>query len=300
MDLNEKQLRGFLAVVDHGSIGRGAAAMNMSQPALSRLIGTLESAHGVALFQRLTTGVALTPAGEALLPHAKLLLFEMGQAADTLRAIRGLKRGTVRVGAVAAVARTILPAAIGRLLEKAPQLKIELLETLDDRLLDALIGNAIDLMIVGQSVTAPEVYLMGECRFDDTYDVFCSADHPLARQRSICIDDILPGSWVMPPRGATPRVLFEKIVQRIGAPLPNVVIETSSPGAIVSCVIDTGRLGWMPVPLFAGEQAAGRVRRLHVAEFTLPRRFFVYRRARGLLPTPAQQLFTMLPLRNRP
>lgn len=298
MSFDEKQLRGFLAVVDSGSIGSAAGLMKMSQPTLSRLIRGLEERHGVALFQRLTTGVTLTDAGEALLPHARLLMFEMGQAADTLSAIRGLRRGVVRVGCISAAVQPIVVPAIARLREVAPQLRVEVFDALDNRLLAALTGNAIDLMVAAHLETSEEVRKIGECQFDDTYDVFCAAGHELAQRDRVTPADVLPGLWVMPPAAATPRVLFDEIVRSHAFPKPNVVIETTSPTVIVSSVIQAGLLGWLPGPLHAHEVASGFVTRLPLPEFRLERRFFLYRRARGLLPSAAQQFCGLLPFRR--
>lgn len=296
MGFSEKQLKAIIALVDHGSIGRAAKFINMSQPALSRLIHSVEERHGVAIFQRLPTGVALTAAGEAFVPHARLLLFEMGQATDTLLAMRGLKRGVVRVGAVTAISCTILPMAVDRLLKLAPGIKVELLDQPDDRILAALVGNQIDLVISGRVVQDSEIFRMGECRYDDSYSIFCSIDHPLASKKQIDLDDVLNAPWIMPPPGATPRVLFEEIIKELGVPMPLIDIETASPSAIAAFVVNTKRLGWLPTSLFANEQETGRVVRLPVPEFNLSRHFYVYRRSKGLLPQPAQQFFRMLPL----
>lgn len=295
MSFDEKQLRGFLAVVDSGSIGSAAGLMKMSQPTLSRLIRGLEERHGVALFQRLTTGVTLTDAGEALLPHARLLMFEMEQAADTLRAVRGLRRGVVRVGGISASIQPIIVPAVALLREVAPQLRVEVLDALDNRLLAALTGNVIDLMVAAHLETSDEVRKIGQCQFEDIYDVFCAAGHDLAGRHSVATHDILPGQWVMPPAAATPRVLFDEIVRSNDLPKPNVVVETTSPQVIVSSVIQAGLLGWLPGPLHAHEVASGLVTRLPIPEFRLQRRFFLYRRARGLLPAAAQQFCSLVP-----
>ncbi|ABQ71664.1 transcriptional regulator, LysR family (plasmid) [Rhizorhabdus wittichii RW1] len=299
IDFSERRLRAFMEVVEARSIGRAAIAMNMSQSALSRLIQALEEMHGIDLFQRLPTGVVLTPAGEALVPHARLLLFEMRQASDSLQAIRGLKRGVARVGAVAAITRSILPGAVRRMLDETPGLLVQVTDSLDDRLASALTGNQIDLMISGKVELQGEIHLVGECQFDDTYSIICANDHALAKASTVSIADVLSLPWVMPPLGATPRVLFEDIVRRLGMEMPAVDIESSSPNAIASFVIGTGRLGWMPTPLFTNELSAGSVHRIRIAEFELARRFFIYRRAKGLLPAPARELVRHLPMVGR-
>src|SRR5579872_5452161 len=131
MAFDRRQLRAFLAVLEQGSLGRAAGQVNLSQPALSRLVQDMENRLGVRLFDRRRSGMTPTAYAEAFAPHARLLLFEMSQAVDTLDALRGLRRGVLRVGAVGAVARALLPDAVTALLAKAPDLQVELMEAAD-------------------------------------------------------------------------------------------------------------------------------------------------------------------------
>jgi DNA-binding transcriptional LysR family regulator len=300
MTFDFRQLRAFLAVLDHGSLGRAAGQVNLSQPALSRLVHDMENRLGVKLFDRQSSGMTPTAYGEALVPHARLLLFEMGQATDTLDAMRGLRRGVLRIGAVAAVARTLLPDAVTALLAKAPELQVELMEAADDRLFSALATRSIDLVIARAGADPAEAVAVGECLFTDQHCVICATGHALGRSRTATPEALLEENWIMPARGSTPRTLFDTLIRERGFSAPRVAIETSSPSATVAFVARTRNLGWLPKPLFAQDEALGLVRALPLTEFLLPRRFMVYRRAQGLLPAAATKLIEELPLIERP
>lgn len=298
MTFSQRELQCFLAVVDTGSLGRAATAINLSQPALSRLIKGMEQRLRQPLFDRTGLGMSPSPAGEAFIPHARLLLFEMSQAEDALDALRGVKRGVVRIGAVAAVVRSILPETIATLLRHSPMLQVTVLEGADDRLVQALENREVDLLIAGDVGEEAKIQPMGECRFDDSYMVFCANNHLLATAENVTLNEVLREEWTMPPRGATPRELFERALRNAGVPSPRVAVETWSPSAIAAFVMRTRYLGWLPRPLIALEEAAGAVRVLSVPELTIGRRFFVYRRNRGLLPPAAAELVRYLPLRR--
>lgn len=300
MTFDERKLRAFLAVVDCGSLGRAALAVNMTQPTLSRMIQDMELRLGLPLFERRSKGMILTVAGESFMSHARLLLFEMDQAVEAIDALKGLRRGTVRLGAVAAVTRSIVPRAAARLLKDAPGLRIDVMEAPDGELADALASRRIDLMIAAQLPVNEEIEPIAECRFDDVYTVFCSSGHPLARQSDADLDRVLAESWIMPKPGSTPRTLFEKLVHKAGRNLPVIAVETGSVGAQVSFVTQGRLLGWLPHPLIENELASGAVRLLTIGELTVHRRFFVYRRQRGLLPDAAQQMLKFLPLVGSP
>lgn len=296
MAFDERKLRAFLAVVDCGSLGRAALAANMTQPTLSRLIQDMELRLGLPLFERHSKGMLLTAAGESFVSHARLLLFEMEQAVEAIDALKGLRRGMVRLGAVAAVTRSIVAKAAARLLRDAPALRIDMLEAPDGELVDALASRRIDLMIAAEFPAHEEIMPVAECRFDDVYTVFCSVQHPLARQSDIDLDRVLAQSWIMPKPASTPRDLFERLVLKAGRGLPVIAVETGSVGAQLSFVAQGGLLGWLPHPLIESELASGMVQLLTIEELTIHRRFFVYRRRRGLLPEAARQMLRYLPL----
>lgn len=296
MGYGDRKLSAFLAVVDGGSLGRAAQMVNMTQPTLSRLIKEMELRFGLPLFERHSKGMVLTAAGESFVPHARLLLFEMEQATETIDALKGLRRGTVRLGAVAAVTRSIVPKAVARLLKDAPALRIDMMEATDGALADALASRRIDLMIAAELPVHEDIMAVAECRFDDVYTVFCSASHPLARRGDVDLDRVLAESWTMPKPGSTPRELFERLIHKAGRNLPVIAVETGSVGAQLSFVAHGRLLGWLPHPLIESELAGGAVRLLTISELTIHRRFFVYRRRRGLLPAAARQMLQFLPL----
>jgi DNA-binding transcriptional LysR family regulator len=257
----------------------------------------MEGRLGVKLFDRQRSGMVPTPYAEALAPHARLLLFEMDQAIETVDALRGLRRGTLRIGAVAAIARGLLPEVVAALLARAPELQVELMEAVDDRLFAALAGRSIDLAIASAPADLSDIAVVRECEFSDQSSVICAVDHDLGRARAVTLSNILEESWIMPAKGSTPRTLFDAVIREQGLAPPRVAIETASASAIVSFVSRTRSLGWLPKSLFAHEVALGLVRALPVPEFQLSRRFMVYRRRQGLLPAAASKLIEELALR---
>jgi DNA-binding transcriptional LysR family regulator len=295
MGFDEKALRSFVMVAKVGSIGSAAVALNVSQPTLSRLIRALEHQSGAALFERHSTGVALTPAGDALLPYARSLLFEMEQAAGALRVLRGHQPSIVRVGVIPpAIDKIVMPAII-RLLNESPGLQVQLLEENDDRLFAALKASVVDLVIGPRMTPCDEACLLGECLFEDYWGVFCRAGHPLlSRGVDLEARDVLTERWVIAPPGTSPRAMFDDIIRRHSLPQPQVAIQTDSPDAAIASVRDAGVLGWMPELLYARELASGVVVRVAIAAFRLPDPMFVYKRTRGILSPDTQRLYHAL------
>jgi DNA-binding transcriptional LysR family regulator len=284
MSLDPRQLRAFLAVVETGSLGRAAELLHLTEPAVSRIIKRLEDQLHVPLFERRTTGMELTSFGHALLPYANLLSSEASQAVEEIDALRGLNRGTLRVGAVGSAIIMILPDVLDSILLHSPSVRVQVIEAVEDKLADALTNNAIDIVVSGLIPESQDIVQVAEHTFTDQYSVISSASHRLQQRNEVSMGDLDGLQWIMPPAEAEPRRLFNSLIERLGLTPPTVSIETRSPSAIKAMVARTQFLGWLPEPLFAAEQAAGSVKPLQVKELAILRHFFVYRRRRTFTP----------------
>lgn len=279
MTLDPRHLRTFLAVVNEGSLGRAAKVLNLSEPAVSRIVKRLEIQLEVPLFERRTTGMELTAFGQALLPHANTLARQANEAIAEIDALRGLERGVLRIGAVASAAIMILPNVLDRFLSGRPGLQAQVTEEVEDRLVVDLSSNTIDVAIAGEIAEEDDILRVGECGFQDYHSLIAAADHPLLERPNLTLRDLYSQEWVMPGEDAAPRQLLNDLLEKQQIDWrPNVRVETRSSAAIKAMVAATRLLGWLPVPLFASEEAANRIRRISIHELNLPRRFYVYRR----------------------
>ena len=296
MDFDERQLRAFLAVAETGSVGRAASIIHLTQPSLSRMIQGMEHGLGHRLFDRQSKGLVLTPAGEILLDHARLLAFEMQAARDQLDALRGLRRGVVRIGAVAAVMRTLVTRAVGSLLADYPDLSVEMIEGTDGDLLNALLDRKLDLVVTASRLDHEAVEALGTCAYTDRFGVFCAAANPIGDLPSMT--DLGAAAWVMPGPSATPRLQFEARFREHGIPAPRVPVETTSVESMIAVSAASHLLCWLPGPLVAPHLANGTMRQLAVPALETERQVLLYRRRAGLLPQAAHQFAACLPMRD--
>ena len=88
-----RQLKYFLAVVDHNGFSRAAQHLMVAQPSLSQGIATFERELGMPLFHRIGRGVVLSEAGAALVGPARVVLRDLDEAKATMRALQGLRGG---------------------------------------------------------------------------------------------------------------------------------------------------------------------------------------------------------------
>jgi DNA-binding transcriptional LysR family regulator len=115
------------AVVEGGSFVRAAEALGLTQPAVSRAIARLEARIGVRLLNRTTRSVTLTPEGRGLYEEISPLLAGIGDAVTLVAGSSAAVRGRLRVNMDPYVGSLLLAPHLGRLLERHPELSLELI-----------------------------------------------------------------------------------------------------------------------------------------------------------------------------
>lgn len=197
-----RHLRYFVAVAEELHFGRAAERVGIAQPALSQQVRRLEATVGADLLVRSTRSVALTPAGAALLPHARRALFEARQGVTAAgRAARG-EIGHLTVGFIETAAVALVPAAVRSFQARHPNVSLTLRELSVDAQLAGIRARTLDLGVVRPPVAADdlEVVALGE----DHLLIAAPASHPLAELQSVSVQELLGESLVALAREVVP------------------------------------------------------------------------------------------------
>lgn len=288
------QLEHFAVVAEAGSLGRAAMALNLSQPALSRSIRRLEESLGAPLFERHTKGMMLTDIGRALLPHAKLLQHDARVAREEIDAIRGLAKGTVRLGAIASVSSVVLPDLLSSVLARWPGLHVQVTEDVWDKLAQLLVRGDVDLVLSVEVPDTEEIVSIKDCRWNDVSGVVAAAAHPLRQKSELSLADIHREPWAFLPKGTEPYANLQRLFAAEGMGMPTIVVETRSVLVLKSLVANARFLSWMPEPMYRPERKSDDIYALPVRELTNTRTLTAFRRRAGVLPGPCVQLLEEL------
>jgi DNA-binding transcriptional LysR family regulator len=294
MSFNLQQLMMFTTIVSAGSLGRAASMLNVTQPALSRSIKRLEESVGAPLFERHTKGMHLTALGQALMPHAISLQREAEQAREELDAIRGLAKGVIKVGAVGSIASLVLPMAVSCVLDKWPNLRVEIIEGVWDRLVEGLLTHEIDLALCTSGIETEDVAAISDCSWTDRSYVVAATDHPLRKKGKLRLDDTLTQRWALTPKGTGPYAHVKETFEARGLSMPDIAVESRSVTVLKSLVARCGFVSWMAEPMYDTESRAGVVDALDIEGLDAPRTLTAFRRRQGILPTPAVKLLDEL------
>lgn len=177
------QLRAFAAVAEHLHFRDAAAAIGMSQPALSGAVSALEEALGVTLVERTTRKVLLSSAGERLAVRAKAVLDEVGALMEEAEAVRAPFTGVLRLGVIPTVAPYLLPTVLRLVHSRYPHLDLQVHEEQTANLLEGLAGGRLDLLLLAVPLGMPGVVELP--LFDEDFVLVTPLDHPLGGQQGI-------------------------------------------------------------------------------------------------------------------
>jgi DNA-binding transcriptional LysR family regulator len=237
-----RQLQNVIAVIERGSLGRAAAALNVSQPALTKSIQRLEERLGVPLFTRDSKGMRPTIYAEALQPHAHGIAAGVEQALREIEAMRSGIRGTVKIAAGPLVTSDILSTAIVRLMREHPFVRVNIHTAIGDHM-PALLRGEYDFILAQLPLgTHPQGLLQREL-VNDRVSIIARAGHPLTRKARIRAKDLLDYKWVLPEPGHHHRRRFARVFEAENLLIPEPDIECSSTEFIKSVVSHTDHLG---------------------------------------------------------
>ncbi|MER5707715.1 LysR family transcriptional regulator [Streptomyces sp. NPDC002122] len=198
-DVHGRDLRYFLAVADELHFTRAAEKLYVSQPALSKQIRALERQLGAPLFDRGRQGVALTPVGTALLPHARAALAAWDEGREAVRRAREAADGTLVVGMSTSPGRGgLLPAIRSRFTEAHPEARLKLRQVAWEDPTAGLADGSCDVAFVWLPLARADrfrwVVVAAEPRL-----VALPATHPLAARESLDFAELLDEPFLALP-----------------------------------------------------------------------------------------------------
>jgi DNA-binding transcriptional LysR family regulator len=232
MDL--KQLSTFRAAASNLSFTRTAEALNYVQSSVTAQIHALEEDLGVPLFDRLGKRVALTAAGERLIPYADKIL-ELAREASVVVAGSGHPSGVLTIIAPETLCTYRLPPVLREFRSRFPDVTLHLKPNDVGDLRRAMAEDGVDVAFVLEEVSSV-AGLRAENILDEPLMLVSAPDHPLASAPVVHPSDIEGEPVVLTEPGCDYRRLFERSLAAAGVK-PATILEFSSSEAIKQCVM---------------------------------------------------------------
>jgi DNA-binding transcriptional LysR family regulator len=199
-----KQLRVLRAVRKTGSFSGAADELSYTQPAVSKIIASLEREIGAVLVDRETRPIRLTDAGEAIARHADEVFERLRTAQAEVQAIADLDSGTLSAGTFSSAGAAFFVDALRALRAQHPGIAVSITEGMPSALVDKIRDGDLDLAVVFDFPEAGEDRGAGlevHHLLDDPFDAVLPADHALARAKQVAYADLAEEDWVLPDFG---------------------------------------------------------------------------------------------------
>ncbi len=276
-------LRAFVTVGELQSFAAAAAALHLSQPALSRRISHLESILNVRLFDRTTRSVELTQLGRRFLSQVRSVVEDLDRSVVSLHDIAHLEAGDVIVGCVFSAVHHFLPSVIRSFREQHPHVLVRIIEEGADEVLASVKAGEADFALNYTGMQDPEVEFSPLLK--EVFVLACPADHPLARRRSVRWEELADYPYALVSHASRNRVLIDQALANV-ARLPRPMCEVRHVSTLIA-LVESG-LAIAVVPQLALPRQPASVVGVHLEKPSINRTIgMIRRRKRSLSPAAA-------------
>ena len=226
--LKLRHLRFLVALDTHRKLHRAADEIAISQPAASKMLGEIEQAVGITLFDRLPRGIEPTAYGEVLVRRARAMLAEFSRASGEIAAIQSGAGGSVAIGTVMAPAVGAVHEALDEIRRTRPALQVSVVVAMSDVLVNDLMESRLDFVLarIPPGVDGDDLAYR-ECEAEACC-LLVRKGHPLAAMAEVTPADLVGRDWVLQPSGSLLRRKLDAMMHRHGLPLPDRILDTSS------------------------------------------------------------------------
>ncbi|CAI8824849.1 MULTISPECIES: LysR family transcriptional regulator [unclassified Pseudomonas] len=251
-----------------------AQQMNLSQPAISKMLKEIESLLGFALFERQPRSMPPTALGEHVLRYAQIALNDARSFVEQIGSLREGGHGHLKVGGIFAATAIALPEAILQIKQRWPLLSIEVVEQTSNHLMEMLEEKKLDLAVARFTEHSQEQRYDFQPLAPEPFCIVVNSRHPLADAGPISLQQLVDLPWILYPVGTPIRARMELAFAEAGVALPRNTVDTISmqtflqvlqrgpmigmlPDAMVYPLLENGQLKALDTPLHLAPQDYG-------------------------------------------
>lgn len=256
-------IRYFEEVAAQKSIRRAAERLNIAPSAVTRQIARFEEQLGVPLFERLPRGVRLTAAGEMMLAQVRRMHQEFSAAVAQVDALKGMRRGHVRIGVLQYMSARFVPELIVDVSRDHPGLSYTVQTGNSAELTDAVVRGDLDIGLCWKPAASMPVRNVRV--FSVQVGVVVAADHELAARETMRVAECLTYPLVIQSQDTVLRRMIEDVT-RGGSRRVLPFVETNSIAAIVALLLAGAGISIMTRVTVQDELARGVLRHVPISD----------------------------------
>jgi DNA-binding transcriptional LysR family regulator len=249
--LDVRQLKHLHAIITTGSFSSAAAALGISQSALTQSVANLEREVGVSLLERSQAGARATAAGILLHNRSELILMEIERATLELKEVGGATP-EIRIGIDRTLSHRFISAVLSPFMASRRHMILMVREQWNDELKHALARGELDLIISSLPGFVDDYNLTTERLFDKSTRAVVRRDHRLVGKASPTMEDLSEALWGLRAPGpfdASPELAA---FAAAGISMPQKIMYTDSTALLVSQVLEAEMIGFLSTDLVQG------------------------------------------------
>lgn len=244
--LRAKHLLALVVLGRVESMSAAAKELNLTQPAVTKILQDIEDILDVTLFERRSTGISPTPICHAVMDFANNAVSDVERFAGLITNLKLGGYGSLTLGTMMAGMQSIVPLALRELKEKQPLMTIHLVAATSDKLLEALQQRTIEIAVGRLTDPHQSAAFDFEPLANEDIWVFVRKGHELARRKKVTLEDLFNESWVLQPPMSPLRKMLQASFADVGiGELPN-WIETVSIYSTLKIVQHTDMVAALP------------------------------------------------------
>ncbi len=246
MKFDARHLEILAAIVDHGGLTEGAAALGKSQPSVSRTLAQLEARVGEPLFRPGRRPLQPTDLGAALAEHGRAVHKASLRASEIVERHRAGHSGVVRAGGTPIFMDGVIAPMIARFQQAHPDVRVDQSYGYADELAERLRGGTLDMAILPLQRDRVPKDLSFQAILPGLNVIACRTGHPLARRRLITPTDIAQFPWIAPPVESPLYRDLRRALANIGASEFRISFTGGSLASVLSVLAETDSLTVLP------------------------------------------------------
>lgn len=225
MHIHARSLKYFDMIRRCGSIREAARRLHLDSSAVNRQLLQLEEELGNPLFERMSSGLRLTPAGEIFSRHVITVLQDEHRMTSELEALKGLRRGELSIASVEGLNVALLPTVLQHMLTRYPMLRITVRSTGSNEAAQAVADGDADVAL-GYNITRSE-HLQQYAVGCFALGIIVAPEHPLASQATVSFSDCASYPLILPGPELSIRQHLKPLILNYKKPL-TVLLESAS------------------------------------------------------------------------
>lgn len=239
-----------------------AEVMNISQPAVSKMLREIENQLGFALFHRLPRSMSPTDLGSHVARYAQIALNDAEHFVGQINHLRQGGHGLLKIGTIFAPTSVALPAAIVGVKQRWPLLSMDVLEGTSANLLTMLEHKQLDLVIARFTLDSHRKLFDFQPLAPEPLCLVTGSQHPLAGARELPLADLGSWPWIVYPAGTPMRARLERAFAEAGMQTPENTVETSSMQTTLQLLQTAPMVAMLAESMVSPDINAGRLTRL--------------------------------------